>query len=70
MTTLQQIDKGMDVCPFAKDRDVSAKVMRSGPRYEDNADRILVAGDEDDSPSNAVRNIRKAREASLMACYI
>lgn len=28
-TTLQQLDRGIAVCPFAKDRAISARVMKS-----------------------------------------
>lgn len=59
-TTLAQLDAGIAVCPFAKDRAISALVMRS-ERIEDvpnPAFPVSAYGDENDNPTAFVRNRR------------
>lgn len=65
--TIQQMNRGMDVCPLAKDRAITSLVMKS-ERLEDSPNPAYAYGahsHEDDSPSSFVRNLRAGRDMRL-----
>ena len=62
----------MDVCPAAKDRAITSRVMRSTPPPMEDINPAFpygAPGDENDNPANAVRAI-KAGRANNMAIHI
>lgn len=74
-TTLNALDRGLEVDPQAKDRAISARVMKtiSEPSTEEPSGWQGVAGDENDNPSSWVRmqrSIRRKTEGRNMAIYI
>lgn len=74
--TLNQLDRGLEVCPQAKDRALSALVMRSTPPPLDDVNPAFPCGayaDEEDTISNAIAKGRASINAAnglLMAGLI
>ncbi len=63
--TIAQLDRGIEVDPFAKDQAISALVMRTLHVPQDAPNPAFphcVAGTGDDSPSGFVRRLRAGRD--------
>ena len=65
--TLQSIDKGITVDPSSRDQAISSRVMRGIPSPEDTTDRLLVQGDEEDSPMSFGRSLKAKRVLAALS---
>jgi hypothetical protein len=66
-TTLNALDRGLEVDPTLKDNAITSRVMKS-VRIEDSPNAAFPVPSyaaEDDSPSSFVRNLRAGRDMRL-----